>query len=536
MKLQKQGVRRKLTLIYEVTIVVMLVLSLTINTILTDQEKTKTRNALEDNILMTAKTVDSELNYIGTQLQSLSFNSKMCLFDAFYNQRIGTDGWLESMKSFQWYFRSVCQSSDMILDMYLIMRTHQRVIGAVTLNKYISETEKTILTNLQSGTYCFIDGRLYLGCMLQYKGCNGNSAVVATFSPQTMLNRLVPVNVPESCAARLYFGNEIAAEIGCGSWENETDQLNKWVRSGDRWYYRTEVSSVCDVLGNHMIASISISDYSIHGNNYIRYFAWMGIQAFLSFVMLYIYRKFERNHIEQPLVDMLEEYENTVKFSCDTEALPAMAHGQELEYVSLLFRSLMEHYRESLEKEYRLKMDARYAEIRYLQKQLDPHFLYNCFYNIYRLCRNEGCDRAANFSLKLSEYYSYITADAERDLVCLDDEFKHAIKYLEIQKERFRNRLEICVLPLEEGYGRLMVPKLILQPIFENIIKHIVEKDSAVQIVTIRIHCMKSDGRLEICVEDNGTALPEDRLQSIRENLEHGQTSGTGLINVKRRM
>lgn len=92
------------------------------------------------------------------------------------------------------------------------------------------------------------------------------------------------------------------------------------------------------------------------------------------------------------------------------------------------------------------------------------------------------------------------------------------------------------MLPLEEGYGRLMVPKLILQPIFENIIKHIVEKDSAVQIVTIRIHCMKSDGRLEICVEDNGTALPEDRLQSIRENLEHGQTSGTGLINVKRRM
>ena len=174
------------------------------------------------------------------------------------------------------------------------------------------------------------------------------------------------------------------------------------------------------------------------------------------------------------------------------------------------------------------------SELKFLKKQINPHFLYNGFYNIYRMAKKDSNDDIAEFSQLLSEYYQYITRNAA-DTVTMEQEIRHAMTYLKIQQIRFSNRLSVEIGPTPSEFGFLMVPRLILQPILENAFEHGM-KNVLEPKLFIRFEARL--GEWNVCIEDNGTEFSPEELSELQQKLDSTDTQmeTTALINIHRRL
>jgi two-component system LytT family sensor kinase len=159
-----------------------------------------------------------------------------------------------------------------------------------------------------------------------------------------------------------------------------------------------------------------------------------------------------------------------------------------------------------------------------LQRQIEPHFLFNTLHSIAGLVRENRNDAAVTMIARLSEFLRRVIEDSSHQLASLADEMAFLEQYLEIQKVRFADRLQVSVdIPRE--LLPAPVPTLMLQPMVENAIKHGIGK--RVQGGAIRISASRRNGTLTISVYNDGPGLPANWDT-------HG--SGVGLSNVRARL
>ena len=146
--------------------------------------------------------------------------------------------------------------------------------------------------------------------------------------------------------------------------------------------------------------------------------------------------------------------------------------------------------------EYQKKL-RRKAELRALQSQVNPHFLYNALNTISYVCR-ENPDRARELILTLSSYYRQ-TLENDRYMLSLHTELYHVNSYLELEKARFEEKLSVEI-HVDEDLD-CMVPSFILQPLVENAVRYGADR-SGNRFVSIR--AVRRDGLAEISVSDHG--------------------------------
>ena len=187
----------------------------------------------------------------------------------------------------------------------------------------------------------------------------------------------------------------------------------------------------------------------------------------------------------------------------------------------------------ALEQSYKNKVLIYQAEIKYLQAQVNPHFLYNSFYHLYRMAKMEDNEGVAEMSRRLSSYYRYITRSDQNE-VPLEMEYQNIVDYTDIQTIRFGDRIQVELEPLPDAYKNLTVPRFVLQPLFENAYYHGVEKQ---QSGRIRLQFRPEPGALVILVENNG-ACTDEELAAITQYLSRSEEGEkiTALKNVKGRM
>ena len=175
---------------------------------------------------------------------------------------------------------------------------------------------------------------------------------------------------------------------------------------------------------------------------------------------------------------------------------------------------------------------AQKAELKQLQSQINPHFLYNSFLSLRNKIRREDLDSAEQLAGHLSSYFRFITRNDESN-VSLKDEVAHARSYTGIQQMRFYDRIRVEFHELPEIYEEIEVPRLILQPVIENALEHGLEDKSENGILEISFR--QEEGCLQIYVEDNGEALTDSRLREMRSKLEQREHV-TGIVNIHRRL
>lgn len=203
-------------------------------------------------------------------------------------------------------------------------------------------------------------------------------------------------------------------------------------------------------------------------------------------------------------------------------------HNNILIYVIILAGYfILEYYRKFREREIRTyKLEARLSEakLEVLKIQLHPHFLFNTHHAISALIP-EDPEAADDMLSLLSDLLRMTLEKSDLQEVTLREEMEFLKIYMEIQKIRFRDRLEI-IIDIEKNAFDAFVPNLILQPIVENSITHgISPKPDGGRIV---ISAGKKGDSLEICIYDNGVGL------KIPENSK--LTEGYGILNTKERL
>lgn len=209
------------------------------------------------------------------------------------------------------------------------------------------------------------------------------------------------------------------------------------------------------------------------------------------------------------------------------------AISNDMDFLHYAFAQLGSQLQATLEQAYHNKELAYQSEIKYLQAQINPHFLYNSFYHLYRMAKMEDTDGIAEMSLKLSSYYRYITRSAQ-PVVTLAMEYQNIVDYTEIQTIRFGDRITVQLQPLPEPYRELAVPRFILQPLFENAYNHGVEK---MENGLIQLRFKMKPEFLNIYVENNGSC-PDAELEKLTQYLNSTDRKAecTALKNVKLRM
>ncbi|WP_217592888.1 sensor histidine kinase [Cohnella sp. GbtcB17] len=208
----------------------------------------------------------------------------------------------------------------------------------------------------------------------------------------------------------------------------------------------------------------------------------------------------------------------------------------EFRYLSRQFNSMVQRLdvliRENFEQDIRMKN----AELKQLQSQINPHFLYNCFLTLHFLARNDNLDNVIKMTGHLGGYYRGITRNASAE-VSMEQEVNHLKDYAAIQAIRFESRIELRIGDLPEECRTLRVPRLILQPLLENAYEHALEPMTNGGLIVVRFETGRQS--LKVTIEDNGKQLSIERLDALQRLLSsppaaHIET--TGMINVHRRL
>ena len=200
------------------------------------------------------------------------------------------------------------------------------------------------------------------------------------------------------------------------------------------------------------------------------------------------------------------------------------------------FNRMMDNIRDLLNLVYREQQEKREAEIRTLQAQIKPHFLYNTLDTIRWMAEEHQADEIVRLVSALTRLFR-ISLSRGREIIPLSNEMDHVRSYLYIQKVRYEDKLNYEI-DVPEELLTLRVNKLILQPLVENAIYHgIKQKRGAGHILV----CARREGaHLYIRVEDDGAGMTQEKCDLLNAELSRPAgmeyDHGYGIFNVNDRI
>ena len=219
-----------------------------------------------------------------------------------------------------------------------------------------------------------------------------------------------------------------------------------------------------------------------------------------------------------------EEVIGALKMYLDRENAVSDVHITLAQGLARLFSTQLE----LAEIEYHKKLRQK-AELKALQSQINPHFLFNSLNTIIAACRDKP-KRARELLISLSTYFRNTLAHTD-SFIRLDEELKMIEAYLDLEKARFEEKLKV-IMEVPDEVRNFLVPPFILQPLVENAVKHGVlpmENGGVVSIIA-----WKGEAEIQICIEDTGVGI---RAETIRRlNADQMPEKCVGLINVQKRL
>jgi two-component system, sensor histidine kinase YesM len=259
--------------------------------------------------------------------------------------------------------------------------------------------------------------------------------------------------------------------------------------------------------------------------------AWVFTVTSITAIIIYSYTTYRLVH--RPLLHLIQGFKRMEGGDLDT----TIEHGKQDEFGFIYdrYNKMLYKLKTLIDQDYKQKMMMQKAELKQLQSQINPHFLYNSFFILNSLARTEDTERIELFTKMLGEYFRFITRNGETN-VSLAEEIKHARTYAEIQNLRFSRRISVQFDELPAEMERVKVPRLIVQPIIENAYEHSLEKMSEKGLLRVTFEMLDDD--VYIIVEDNGDTISDDKIQELAlrmANINETQEM-TGIINIHRRI
>ncbi|OMD06028.1 sensor histidine kinase [Paenibacillus odorifer] len=204
----------------------------------------------------------------------------------------------------------------------------------------------------------------------------------------------------------------------------------------------------------------------------------------------------------------------------------------EVSQLNRTFKMMIRRIRELIDENYAKQLIIRETELKALQAQINPHFLYNTLESINWLAK-------MNKQAKISEMvealgYLFRSSIGLKDpLITLEKEITIVRNYVIIQKTRFDERLDFR-MDIPENLHDALIPKLTLQPLIENAIRYALEPN--IEPCTISITVSEEDQGLDIKVSDNGPGMSAEFIKDLQMGRVKTRGEGIGLANIAERI
>lgn len=256
---------------------------------------------------------------------------------------------------------------------------------------------------------------------------------------------------------------------------------------------------------------------------------------FLSFVLSMM--------ITRPILRLMRAMRNT-RQGVLTPNL-TRTYTTELNDLNMTYNQMVDNINGLIKLVYEKEALQSRTELKALQAQINPHFLYNTLEALYWSLQDKEQEELADLVVAMSELFRYVIDSPNKDeWVTIGEELEHIKRYLRIMSVRFGSRL-VWDISVPDSYSHVLVPKLLIQPLVENAILYGLEGKTGKGLVTIRVEPSLEVSDVRITVSDDGPGMNERELHVLMATLKtgaapsmkgKGRGKGTGLSNVQRRI
>ncbi|MFZ5351715.1 MAG: sensor histidine kinase [Bacillota bacterium] len=256
---------------------------------------------------------------------------------------------------------------------------------------------------------------------------------------------------------------------------------------------------------------------------------WVIMIIVSSLIILSAFSLFTAFDIVEPIKRLVEAMKKLEKGSGHMDL--HLNRADELGYLNESFNNMSKKIDFLVNRIYKEELTRKEAEIKALQAQINPHFLFNTLENINWMAQLNG---VPEISETVSALASIIDANIGRDdkLITIREEFNYIENYISIIKSRYEDRLELDK-HIDEAAMNVSIPRLLIQPIVENAVKHGIDKSRRNGIIELSV--VKSGESVTICVSDNGVGMTDKELEELNSKLENdGNTYANGLGDHKK--
>lgn len=203
------------------------------------------------------------------------------------------------------------------------------------------------------------------------------------------------------------------------------------------------------------------------------------------------------------------------------------------------FDHMISRNQELIAQQYHSELEKQSAQLRALQAQINPHFMYNTLQVIGGMALEKNAPQLYQITIALSDIMRY-SLNFSKEMVPLEEEVQYLKSYVMIQNERFGGRVSLKLL-LEEGTRECLIPKLILQPLVENSFEHGLLNKVGDWKIEVESQLITGNDLL-LKIRDNGVGFQPERLKTVQSALEQAAEnalksgSHIGLANVHARI
>ncbi len=258
---------------------------------------------------------------------------------------------------------------------------------------------------------------------------------------------------------------------------------------------------------------------------------WLIVLSVISIIVFVIASFLLYRYIHKPLRKMMQAFKKVEVGQFDTSLVHT--NKDEFYYLFQQFNQMTSQLKILVQQIYEQKIHSQRSELKHLQSQVNPHFMYNSLYTVALMAKEEDYEGVTSMSRHLGDYFKFITQN-KADLIPLEKEVQHAKVYASIQEVRFGSRIRFDFQETGDT-SEWEVPRLIIQPFLENAIIHGLEDIRQGGRLCVRIIAKPTSLIIEI--EDNGKGMPQDKMKKWQEeSIIPDEWEDHALWNVHRRL
>lgn len=403
---------------------------------------------------------------------------------------------------------------------------HQQLYSVVGV---MDEKNRSAVTSIRLVKRLFALGKLHIG----YAGILTLDVDINEFKNRLNELKLTPGTrymVMDEHSNVLFSANGESAS------ENQTDNssITASIRSGQGMYQTVmdgeEVLVSYSDIGNLPWKMVMVSPVNELDNELTLFKNSMTLALVTSMIIAFLLAWLVSTNIARPI----KKFISYMSYAKEGNFNAIVKYRRKDEFATLFerYNLLLHEINELINKLYVSEIHKKEAELRVLQAQINPHFLYNTLDFLNWMALKHGAKDMSQMITYLSDFFRLSLHDGD-NIVPLGDEMKQISIYLAIQQRRFEEKMDFSI-EMEEHLQQYLIPKLIVQPLVENSIVHGISPLKG-ERGFIEVQTYLKDEHIVIQISDNGVGADLAIIQEILESSPNSKRS-FGLRNVHLRM